>query len=629
MTRSTLIRIFPTLEPTLISIIRPPIRFDASATGVDVDIDALTDAQLDAADTALGAPAAAAASAAAVDGAPDEFSSLVKFSQVDGAPDEFSLPAPPAPPPSRNESVDSVDLCGFHRNASSADFPAGSPADFAVDSTVGADALTDARPDAQAEAADKALDTALGPEKDECSLPVPPAPPPSRSDPLNVASVQLLVVADVIPRKNLGVVLRALGAARGRGLKEWTLRIAGSLTADAAHAAELNALRIALGLHSSQVEWLGDVDEARLATLYREARLLLVPSHLVPSHCEHVCMAAQEAAFFGVPVLAFDVGEFANFGVLVTVADEGAFTAELERLLREPARLDAMRRAARASAAPLHKQLRSTAKVSLTEEEELLDTALRHRTARRAAPSAMTSEVGARYGAIAGFETWPSAVPSVRAAVGEFRALLHLAIGRRAAAERLEARARWREHLRWSRGPVLLGVSVQIALLVVVRIRSEASALDILNRQRSDVALVTDAVPGAQVVTNGTHLSLSAAYAIALAALPAALAFGVPFASSVWIWLPLRLTQRPPLHVRPWAVSALCVGSALSVVATHTLQACLASAAPTGSSSSDVGVPASFCTHSLCLWTRNPINVSTIVVAGYARSLRSRTRLPA
>ena len=93
VTRSTLVRTFPTLEPTLISIIRPPIRFDTSATGVDVDIDALTDAQLDAAETALGAPAAAAATAAA----------------VDGAPDEFSLPSPPAPPPSRNESVDSVD----------------------------------------------------------------------------------------------------------------------------------------------------------------------------------------------------------------------------------------------------------------------------------------------------------------------------------------------------------------------------------------------------------------------------------------------------------------------------------------------------------------------------------------
>jgi hypothetical protein len=108
--------------------------------------------------------------------------------------------------------------------------------------------------------------------------------------------------------------------------------------------------------------------------------------------------------------------------------------------------------------------------------------------------------------------------------------------------------------------------------------------------------------------------------------LPAALAFGVPLASSVWIWLPWRLTQRPPLHARPWAVSALCIGSALSVVATCTLHACLASAATTGSGSSGVGVPASMCMHSLSLWTRNLINLSTIVVAGYARISRSRTR---
>jgi hypothetical protein len=401
------------------------------------------------------------------------------------------------------------------------------------------------------------------------------------------------------------------------------------------------------------------VDEARLAMLYREASLVLVSAH-----CEHFCNPAQDAAFFGVPVLAFDVGELANFGVLVPIADERAFTAdereftaderaftaEIERLLREPARLDAMRRAARASAAAIHEQLRSTAKASLTEEEEPLDTALSHHAARRAAPSATTSEGGGAW------EACPRAVPSVRAAVGEFRAVLHLAMGRRAAAERLDARARWRDHLRWSRGPVLLGVSVQIALLVFVRIRSEASALDVLIRQRSDasaldVALDSDAVLGALVVTNGTRQCpsavLSAAYAIAVAALPAALtfgvhaftpnmcmhslpaalAFGVPLASSLWIWLPWRLTQRPPLHARPWAVSALCVGSAFSVVATRTLHACLASAATTtGSGSSGVGVPASMCMHSLSLWTRNLINLSTIVVAGYARSSRSRTR---
>ena len=197
---------------------------------------------------------------------------------------------------------------------------------------------------------------------------------------------------------------------------------------------------------------------------------------------------------------------------------------------------------------------------------------------------------------------------------------------------------------------MLLSVSVQIALLVFVRIRSERCL--IRTSSALDVALDADAVLGALVVTNGTRqgpsAALSAAYAIAVAALPAALAFGmhaftpnmcmhslpaalafgVPLASSLWIWLPWRLTQRPPLHARPWAVSALCVGSALSVVATRTLHACLASAATTGSGSSGVGVPASMCMHSLSLWTRNLINLSTIVVAGYARSLRSRTRSP-
>ena len=46
------------------------------------------------------------------------------------------------------------------------------------------------------------------------------------------------------------------------------------------------------------------VGGARLARLYRESDLFLLTSLF-----ENYCMAAQEATFFGVPVLAYDVGE--------------------------------------------------------------------------------------------------------------------------------------------------------------------------------------------------------------------------------------------------------------------------------------------------------------------------------
>ena len=56
---------------------------------------------------------------------------------------------------------------------------------------------------------------------------------------------------------------------------------------------------------------------------------------------ENFCMAAHEATFFGLPLLAYDVGEIASFrahlgSVLLPVGDEAGFSAELARLLREP-----------------------------------------------------------------------------------------------------------------------------------------------------------------------------------------------------------------------------------------------------------------------------------------------------
>jgi len=125
------------------------------------------------------------------------------------------------------------------------------------------------------------------------------------------ATVKLLLVANATPRKNIGSVLRALGAlkrAGGRGASAWQLRVAGSMDAHPTEAAAVRAEAEALGI-GEHVEWSGELGGAALAQLYRTADLFVFTSLY-----ENFCMAAHEATFFGLPLLAYDVGEIASFG---------------------------------------------------------------------------------------------------------------------------------------------------------------------------------------------------------------------------------------------------------------------------------------------------------------------------
>ena len=128
------------------------------------------------------------------------------------------------------------------------------------------------------------------------------------------ATVKLLLVANATPRKNIGGVLRALGAlkrAGGRGASAWQLRVAGSMDAHPMEAAAVRAEAEALGI-GEHVEWSGELGGAALAQLYRTADLFVFTSLY-----ENFCMAAHEATFFGLPLLAYDVGEIASFGAHV------------------------------------------------------------------------------------------------------------------------------------------------------------------------------------------------------------------------------------------------------------------------------------------------------------------------
>ncbi|EOD28872.1 hypothetical protein EMIHUDRAFT_468627 [Emiliania huxleyi CCMP1516] len=283
-------------------------------------------------------------------------------------------------------------------------------------------------------------------------------------------------------------------------------------------------------------------------------------------------MAAQEAAFFGLPTLAYDVGEIALFcapggSVLVPVGDEAALRSRLAHLLREPRALAAMQDAAHSFAGTLRARLASR--------------------------------------------------PSLQAATGEFASLLRRASARASAAARAADAAVSAAHAVRVRGPVCAALGLHAALLLLLPIPSEASSLDrALGTARAAGKQVEEGHPSALSI-------LLAAAPVLLVAWPPLLAGAArPFlAAALRRPLPLRLGRPSELvqtgatsphispylpispHVSPCALGLLFLSSALSVSAVLTLRTCLATA------------PHSLCTHASFAWSRNPICVSSVGLA--------------
>ena len=155
-----------------------------------------------------------------------------------------------------------------------------------------------------------------------------PAAEGSRTGPL-----RLLCVGTITPRKGHRLLIEALSGLRHL---DWTLTCAGSLTRCPESAALL--LR-AVGEHGlrARVQLPGEVDEARLASLYASADLFVLPSLY-----EGYGMAYAEALARGLPVLGTTAGAIpdtvpADAGVLVPPGSVPALAAALERLLTYPA----------------------------------------------------------------------------------------------------------------------------------------------------------------------------------------------------------------------------------------------------------------------------------------------------
>jgi glycosyltransferase involved in cell wall biosynthesis len=151
--------------------------------------------------------------------------------------------------------------------------------------------------------------------------------PPGVSEPF------LLHVGDLHERRNLGVIVDALAAARGRdGLANLTLVLAG---VDRGHAAVLLARAQANGGGES-VRVVGPVSEAELGALYRRARALTYPSLY-----EGFGLPVLEAMAAGTPVLASRAASMpevlGDAGVLIEPQDVRAWTEAIVRVATDDA----------------------------------------------------------------------------------------------------------------------------------------------------------------------------------------------------------------------------------------------------------------------------------------------------
>lgn len=146
---------------------------------------------------------------------------------------------------------------------------------------------------------------------------------------------RLIHVASLVPVKDQVTLLNAVAL-----LPDVTLDIVGK----GSEEARLRALANQLGI-SSRVTFHGAVDYLALPPTYRRSGMFVLTSR----H-ETICIAALEAAASGLPVVTTAVGllpEYPEVALTVPVGDAQATATAIRSLIDQPARYEAMRRAAR------------------------------------------------------------------------------------------------------------------------------------------------------------------------------------------------------------------------------------------------------------------------------------------
>jgi glycosyltransferase involved in cell wall biosynthesis len=143
--------------------------------------------------------------------------------------------------------------------------------------------------------------------------------------------VRLLATGNLIRRKGYDLLLRVLA---GMTDLRWELRVSGR-RADRRCAGRLQRLVRRGGL-DGRVRFLGELDTEALAGEYRRAQVFVFPSRY-----EGYGISLADAAFAGLPFVAFAVGAVAEAvrggGLLAAPGDLAGFGAHLRRLIAEPA----------------------------------------------------------------------------------------------------------------------------------------------------------------------------------------------------------------------------------------------------------------------------------------------------
>lgn len=155
----------------------------------------------------------------------------------------------------------------------------------------------------------------------------------------------LLSVGSLIPRKGHAVLLQALERI---SFVHFQLSIVGSPERDPREAKRLQELAAGLR-HSSRISFAGEVDDGRLAQLYRAADLFALPSF----H-EGYGMVLTEALARGLPIVATTAGAIpetvpAAAGRLLPPGDAAALAAALETLMTDPQAYAGLQAGARAA----------------------------------------------------------------------------------------------------------------------------------------------------------------------------------------------------------------------------------------------------------------------------------------
>jgi len=174
--------------------------------------------------------------------------------------------------------------------------------------------------------------------------PLPPARPARPGAPVN-----LLCVATLVPRKDHGLLLRAL---QGLLHLPWRLDCVGSHTRHPDHAQALLAAT-ASGPLAARVVWHGELDEAALQARYAAADALVLASR----H-EGYGMVINEALQHGLPLVASRAGALARTvppaaGLLLPPGDEAAWRDALAAVIGDAALRERLAAGAREAARQL------------------------------------------------------------------------------------------------------------------------------------------------------------------------------------------------------------------------------------------------------------------------------------